>query len=392
MRSSRTRMIESILFWLAAAAVAGFAVAFVELARGGRSLGLLHLLPPADAASMPSVSIVIAARNEERGIEPALRSVLDQQGERIEVIVVDDRSDDSTGAILDRMAAENPRLHVAHVTELPAGWLGKNHALWLGAAAARGELLLFTDADVVMKPDTVLRAAGYLQREGLDHLTVAPRVIMPGAVLKAFGVVFTIMFSFFTRPWRARDPRSRAHIGIGAFNLVRADTYRRIGTHQAIAMRPDDDLKLGKLVKKNGGVQEMVIGAELVSVEWYHSVREAVRGLRKNGFAGLDYRLWLVVAVTLAHLLFFIWPFAAVWVTDGWTQVLYGVAVGILLLMYAGSAAAQGSPVWHGVLWPFASAMFIFVVWNATLYALVNRGIEWRGTHYPLDELKANRV
>jgi glycosyltransferase involved in cell wall biosynthesis len=385
-------MIEPILFWLAVAAVVFFAVAFVELARGGRSLKLLHDLPPADPARMPSVSIVIAARNEERGIEPALRSVLGQRGERIEVIVVDDRSDDATGAILDRMAAENPRLHVVHVTELPAGWLGKNHALRLGADAAGGELLLFTDADVVMRSDTVLRAAGYLAAERLDHLTVAPKVIMPGALLKAFGVVFTIMFSFFTRPWKARDPRSRAHIGIGAFNLVRADTYRRIGTHRAIAMRPDDDLKLGKLVKKNGGAQEMVIGSELVSVEWYHSVREAVRGLRKNGFAGVDYRLWVVVAATVMHLLFFIWPFVAVWMTDGWTRVLYGVAIGILLLMYAGSAAAQGAPVWHAVLFPIASMMFIFVVWNATVYALVNRGIEWRGTHYPLDELKANRV
>lgn len=385
-------MIESILFWLAAATVTFFAAAFVELARGGRSLKLLHRLPPADPARMPSVSIVIAARNEERGIEPALRSVLGQQGERIEVIVVDDRSDDATGAILDRMAAENPRLHVVHVAELPAGWLGKNHALSLGAHAASGELLLFTDADVVMKPDTVLRASNYLSAEKLDHLTVAPRVIMPGVMLKTFGVVFTIMFSFFTRPWKARDPRSRSHIGIGAFNLVRADTYRRIGTHRAIAMRPDDDVKLGKLVKKNGGVQEMVIGAELVSVEWYHSVREAVRGLRKNGFAGVDYRLSLVMLATLVNLLFFIWPFAAVWVTDGWTRVLYGAAVALMLLMYAGSAAAQGSPVWYGILFPAASAMFIYIVWNATLYALVNRGIEWRGTHYPLDELKANKV
>lgn len=383
---------ESILFWLAALAAAGFAAAFVELARGGRSLKQLHLLPPADPAAMPSVSIVIAARNEARGIEPALRSVLRQQGQRIEVIAVDDRSDDATGAILDRMAAEDPRLRVVHVTELPAGWLGKNHALWLGAHAARGELLLFTDADVVMKPDTVLRAAGYLSAQGLDHLTAAPRVIMPGALLRAFGVVFTMMFSFFTRPWKVRDPRSRAHVGIGAFNLVRADTYRRIGTHRAIAMRPDDDLKLGKLVKKNGGAQEFVIGAEQISVEWYHSVREAVRGLRKNGFAGVDYRLSLVLLATVSHLLFFIWPFIAVWVTDGWTRVLYAAAIAIVLLMYAGSAAAQGAPVWHAILFPVASVLFVFVVWNATLYALWNRGIEWRGTHYPLDELRANRV
>ncbi|HEY0018910.1 MAG TPA: glycosyltransferase family 2 protein [Longimicrobium sp.] len=385
-------MTESILFWLAAVTAAFFAAAFVELARGGRSLKHMHLLPPADPAAMPSVSIVIAARNEERGIEPALRSVLRQQGERIEVVVVDDRSDDATGAILDRMAAEDPRLRVVHVAELPAGWLGKNHALWLGAQAARGELLLFTDADVVMKPDTVLRAAGHVQGERLDHLTAAPRLVMPGLLLQTFGVVFGIMFSLFTRPWKVRDPRSRAHVGIGAFNLVRADTYRRIGTHRAIAMRPDDDVKLGKLVKKNGGAQECVVAAEQISVEWYHSVREAVRGLRKNGFAGVDYRLSLVMLATVSQLVFFMWPFAAVWMTDGWTRALYAVSIIILLLMYAGAAAAQGSPVWHGILFPLASTMFIVVVWNATLYALVNRGIEWRGTHYPLDELKANKV
>lgn len=385
-------MTESILFWLAVATVVLFAAGFVELALGGRRLKHLHQLHPADPARMPSVSIIIAARNEERGIEPALRSVLRQQGERIEVVVIDDRSDDATGAILDRIAVGEPRLRVVHVTELPAGWLGKNHALWLGAQAAQGELLLFTDADVVMQPDTVLRAARYLADEGLDHLTVAPRVIMPGALLQAFGVVFTIMFSFFTRPWKVRDPRSKAYVGIGAFNLVRADTYRRIGTHRAIAMRPDDDVKLGKLVKKNGGAQEFVIGAEMISVEWYHSVREAVRGLRKNGFAGVDYRLSVVVFATVSHVVFIIWPFLAVWMTDGWTRALYAAAIGIMLLMYAGSAAAQGTPVWHGILFPVASAMFIYVIWNATVYALVNRGIEWRGTHYPLDELKANRV
>jgi glycosyltransferase involved in cell wall biosynthesis len=385
-------MTEPILFWLAVVTVVLFAAGFVELARGGRGLKHLHQLPPADPAGMPSVSIIIAARNEERGIEPALRSVLNQRGERIEVVVIDDRSDDATGAILDRMAVGEPRLRVVHVTELPAGWLGKNHALWLGAQAARGELLLFTDADVVMHPNIVLRAARYLVDEGLDHLPIIPRVVMPGVLLTAFGVVFGIMFSFFTRPWKVRDPRSKAHVGIGAFNLVRADTYRRIGTHQAIAMRPDDDVKLGKLVKKNGGAQELVIGAEMMSVEWYHSVRETVRGLRKNGFAGVDYRLSVVIFATISHLLFIIWPFLAVWMTDGWTRGLYAAAIGIMLVMYAGSAAAQGSPVWHGFLFPVASLMFIFVIWNATVYALVNRGIEWRGTHYPLDELKANRV
>ena len=383
---------ETLLFWMSALTAAVHVGTFVELVLGTRRLRHLHDVPPAEGAEMPSVSIVIAARNEARGIEPALRSVLSQRGESIEVIVVDDRSEDATGAILDRMAAEHDRLKVVHVTELPAGWLGKNHALWLGARAARGELLLFTDADVVMTPDTAARAAGYLVREGMDHVTVAPRVIMPGRLLQAFGVTFGIFFSLFTRPWKVRDPRSRQHVGIGAFNLVRAESYRRMGTHQAIAMRPDDDVKLGKLVKKHGFRSDFVIGAEHVSVEWYHSLGEVVHGLRKNGFAGVDYRLSVVLFATVSMLLLFISPFAAVFVATGWARVLYGVAVGLMLLMYAGAARAQRTPVWYGVLFPVACVLFLVVMWNATIYALWNRGIEWRGTHYPLDELRANKI
>lgn len=380
------------LFWLAALTALLMLGTFVEVAVGGTRLRQLKDVRLAGGAEQPSVSIVIAARNEARGIEPALRSVLGQRGTRVETIVVDDRSDDGTGAILDRMAAEDAALRVFHVAELPAGWLGKNHALWLGAQAARGDLLLFTDADVVLAPDTVARAAAYLEREGMDHVTIAPRVIMPGWLLQAFGITFGIFFSLFTRPWKARDPRSRQHVGIGAFNLVRADAYRRMGTHQAIAMRPDDDVKLGKLVKKHGFRSDFVLGAEYVSVEWYHSLAEVIRGLRKNGFAGLDYRLWLVLVATAGMLVFFIWPWAAVWVTDGWTRGLYAAAVGLMLMMFAGMAQAQGTPWWLGVLFPLTCVLFLVVVWNATIYALWNRGIEWRGTHYPLDELRANKV
>jgi hypothetical protein len=277
------------------------------------------------------------------------------------------------------------------VAELPPGWLGKNHALEMGAAAATGELLLFTDADVVMAPDTVRRAAAHLVRGGFDHVTMGPHVDMPGVVLKTFGVVFGLMFSFFTRPWRVRDP-GPFHVGVGAFNLVRADVYRRIGTHRAIAMRPDDDVKLGKLVKKNGFRQDFVVGADLVSVEWYASVREAVRGLRKNGFAGVDYRLELVALATFGQLVFFMWPFAGLLVAGGPARIVYAAAVAILLFQFAGMAVQQKVPVWYGVFIPVASALIIVVIWNATLYALLHRGIEWRGTHYPLDELRANRV
>jgi glycosyltransferase involved in cell wall biosynthesis len=383
----------STLFTWHAAAAALFALAVLtELVRGARATPRLPGLPPLPPGELPSVTVVIAARNEARGVEAALRSVLELRGAAVDVVVVNDRSDDGTGEILDRMAAGEPRLRVVHVRELPPGWLGKNHALHVGAAAARGELLLFTDADVHMAPDTLLRAAGHMRREGLDHVAVAPRVPMPGTLLQAFGVTFILFFALWVRPRKVRDPRSSAHVGIGAFNLVRADTYRRVGMHRQIAMRPDDDVKLGKLLKKNGARQDMVDGGGMVEVEWYASVGEAVRGLRKNGFAGVDYRISVVLFATFTHLTFFVAPFAGVLAAGGTARLLYALAVAALLAAFAGGARGQGTPAWHGVLFPVTTLLFLFVLWNATVYALVHRGIEWRGTHYPLAELRANRV
>ncbi|HKP74178.1 MAG TPA: glycosyltransferase family 2 protein [Longimicrobiaceae bacterium] len=385
-------MLDTVLFWLALVTFVLSAGTLAELARAARKIRKLGDVAPLADAEMPSVSVVVAARNEARGIEQALRSLVALDVPRLEVIVVDDRSDDATGAILDRIAATDARVVPIHVTALPPGWLGKNHALWVGAQRASGELILFTDADVVLQPDTLRRAARYLRENRIDHLPGGMHVDMPGWLLQTFGVVFGILFSLFSRPWKASDPKSKAHVGIGAFNLITADAYRRIGTHRVIAMRPDDDLKLGKLVKKHGLRQDFIDASDHVRVEWYHSVREAIRGLRKNGFAGTDYRLSLVLLATVTQPLAFIWPFAAVFVTHGPTRWLNLGIVAIILALFAGGARPQRVRWWYGIATPLAIAIFLVAVWNATLYALIHRGIEWRGTHYPLAELKANRV
>ena len=385
-------MLHDVLFWLALVTAALCVGTFAYLLLGVREIPRLGDVPPLGDAEMPAISIVVAARNEARGIEGAMRSLLAQDAPRLEVVAVDDRSDDATGAILDRFARDEPRLRVVHVTELPPGWLGKNHALWLGAGHATGELLLFTDGDVVMAPDTLRRAAAMMAAGRIDHLPAGMHVDMPGWLLQTFGVFFGVMFTIFTRPWKAKDPRSPAHVGVGAFNLIRAEAYRRIGTHRAIAMRPDDDLKLGKLVKKHGLRQDFVNAASHVRVEWYHSVPEALHGLRKNGFAGVDYRLWLIVLATVTQPLFLIWPWVAVWVTSGPTRLLNAVSVVAVLALFAGAAREQRVRWWYGAAYPLAVILFLAAIWNATIYALVHRGIEWRGTHYPLDELRANRV
>ncbi|HVG46286.1 MAG TPA: glycosyltransferase, partial [Longimicrobium sp.] len=183
-------MPHDVLFWLALATAALCVGTFAWLLLAAREIPRLGDVPPLGDAEMPAISIVVAARNEARGIEGAMRSLLAQDAPRLEVVVVDDRSDDATGAILDRFARDEPRLRVVHVTELPAGWLGKNHALWLGAGSATGELLLFTDADVVIEPLALRRAVGAMVAGGLDHLTASPSIERPSLLFEMFIGVF----------------------------------------------------------------------------------------------------------------------------------------------------------------------------------------------------------
>lgn len=382
----------TFLFWLALATLVLDALAAADLIIGNRSVRALSNVPPVPIPDPPRVSIIVAARNEQRNIAAALQSLLDLSYPDYELIVVDDRSQDRTGPILDAMAASNPRLKVIHVDHLPPGWLGKNHALWVASRRASGELLLFTDADVVMEPTVVTRAVAFLEQNRLDHLAATPSMHMPTISLAMFGSAFIIFFSLFARPWKARDAKSRCHIGIGAFNLVRAEAYRRVGGHETIRLRPDDDIKLGKIIKKAGYRQDVAYGPEFLAVEWYATIGEAVRGLEKNAFSGADYSIPMVLAGALFHTLCGIWPFLAVFLTHGVTRGIAITTVVLILLLFADSARFHRSKPWHAAGYPLATALFVYILLRTMLLNLLQGGIYWRGTFYPLKELKANRV
>jgi glycosyltransferase involved in cell wall biosynthesis len=380
------------LLWLAVVTLLFVLVTTIEFAVGNRSLSRLRGLPPFTGDDAPNVSVIVAARNEARKVEQGLQTLLAQDYPNLEFIAVDDRSSDETGDILDRMADRDTRLRVLHVTDLPEGWLGKTHAMHFGAERATGELLLFTDADVVMEHSVVGRAVNYLRREKLDHLSIAPQPQMPGVLLSMFGGAFALFFGLYAKPWKARDPKSSRHIGIGAFNLVRAEAYHTVGGHRPIAMRPDDDMKLGKVIKKRGFRQDMLLSDGLITVEWYSSVGDLIRGLEKNTFAGAEYNLAAVVAACAAQLAAFIWPLLALAFTRGATWWLNLVIVGFLAILYVDIASCYGSKRWHCVGFPITALLFQYIIWRATLKTLWNDGIDWRGTHYPLHKLKANKV
>jgi glycosyltransferase involved in cell wall biosynthesis len=381
------------LFWLALTNLAIVFLVLLDAVRGGRAIKQLADIPsPETTTGMPRVSLIVAARNEERNIEAGVRSLLALEYENLELIVVNDRSTDRTGEVLGRVAAEHPNLRVIHLTGLPSGWLGKNHALHYGAQEAGGEWLLFTDADVVMAPATLARAMRHALEQKLDHLCIAPRPVMPNWFLEAFVVAFAVFLSCYARPWKAKDPKSKAHMGIGAFNLLSAKTYREIGTMQAIAMRPDDDIKLGKLVKLHGRRQEMLSGLQMLEVPWYGSLREVIVGLEKNTFAAVEYRIRAVIGATLAILLFNVFPYAGVFLAEGAARWMYAATCLLLWLLAWGGAVAVDARRSTAFAFPLVCVVFVYIQWRSMFLTLKNNGIRWRDTHYPLAELKANRV
>ncbi len=362
------------------------------LVRGLGKLGRLAEQPPREPRGAPLVSLVVAARDEARGIEAAARSLLAQNYPALEIIAVDDRSGDATGAILDRLAAVDARLRVVHVRELPAGWLGKNHALSVGAAAARGDWLLFADADSVLHPTTLSRAVGYAERGGLDHLAVMPDLEMPGLLLMSFATAFLCWGTVVLRPWRVRNPRSRSSVGIGAFNLVRRSTYERVGGHVPIRLRPDDDLKLGKLLKQSGAASDFLLGRGLVSVEWYRTLPELIDGLMKNSFAVVEYHALPMLAGVLPYLVAGLGPLTVLLLGDWPARGLAALAMLVQLGVMLRGARELGAPRRVALLYPVVGVLFGWITLRALVLTLRQRGIVWRGTYYPLRELRRNRI
>lgn len=380
------------LFWLSIVNLMATLGAAFRLVRGDRRIGRLLDVAPTPAAVWPRVSVIVPARNEELHLAAALQSLLALDYEDLAITVVDDRSTDRTGEILDRMAETDPRLRVVHVQQLAPNWLGKNYAMHCGAEHADGEWLLFTDADVMFEASVLRRAMAYVRQQQLDHLAIVPEARMPTWLLQSFIVVFAMFFTLFTRLWKVRDPRSSAHVGIGAFNLVRAAAYRQVGGHAPVAMRPDDDLKLGKLLKQNGLRQDLLKGVDLLRVPWYGSLRELIVGLEKNSFAGLEYNVPVTVVATSTILLFDVFPFVALCFATGPTWWIYAAVSAILLLLAWGTAI--GARVrWSCALgFPLVTVLFVYIVLRSMVVTLKNGGIRWRDTHYALADLRANKV
>jgi len=359
-----------------------------------RSLPRLFEVESPPRTDWPRVSVVVPARNEAPQVEPAVRSLLAQDYPDLEVVAVDDRSQDATGLLLDGLAAHDARLQVVHVETLPEGWLGKNHACASGAQKASGDWLLFTDGDVFFRADALRRAVAFAEAYGLDHLVAFPSFVTHGFLERAFVVAFGVLFNLKTRVWALRRPRSRAYVGVGAFNLVRRETYERVGGHRSVAFEVVDDLKLGLVLRRSGARQGAVVSGGLLAVRWQSGLRASLGGLMKNAFAGAEWR-WSQVALFCAGFLVvgFVPLATLVLPTVLPVKVLAGTAwLGWAVLNGIAAREASDGVGLEGLLFPLACLALVGVLLASALNATLGGGIQWRGTRYPLEALRRGCV
>ena len=334
-------------------------------------------------------SVIIAARDEEARIEQTIRHLFAQRGVELEIIVVDDRSADRTPEILQRLAAEDSRLRVERVTALPEGWLGKCHACYVGARAATAEWILFTDADCWLQPDVISRALRVAGRDKADHITMVSG-LAPGSLgLKASHLLFLLSFANWISGVNRDRPKS--FMGIGAFNLVRADAYRQCGGYEALRLTVIDDVKLGLLLRRAGRRTRAFIGGDDVECHWGATAWDTVKIMEKNYFAAVDYRLGLVLAGSTFVLLVF--TILILGLLSGTVAGITAVLSPLSLILPAGILARRLGWSWLTALYvPFMFPLFLYAVLNSAFVTLRQGGIRWRDTFYPLETLRRANV
>ena len=387
----------------------GWGVALLWTTRGAAWLRGMSRLPDLLQQEVPpvggtkatpvsgAVSVIVPARNEARDVDACLRSLLASKGVGLEVIAVDDRSMDETGAVMEALRDSAVRYAVEHVRELPAGWLGKPHAMGRGAALARGEWLLFTDADVVFAEDTLARALAWLEREGGDHMLIVPTVVARSAG-EAMMLAFLHVLSIWgPRLWRVADQHARDAIGVGAFNLMRRAVYDKVGGWERLRMEVIEDVRMGYLIKQTGFRSAVVTGRNLVRIRWARGAWGVVDNLTKNVFAAFRFRIGLITAGAVAATVMCLVPFVGLVVGAGWDRwwlwpsFVSVAALGALYWRYR-RFADPGSAATILLLptFPIAALVFVYAMVRSTVLTLRRGGVVWRETFYPLGELRKN--
>ncbi len=377
----------AIWFWITTGIALVWLRRHLDVNRGGNE----HVLSEQDARpaspGWPSLSVVVAAKDEERNIGRCIDGLLAQDYPNLQVIIANDRSHDRTPQIIDDYASRDPRLTAVHVKELPAGWFGKNNAMRQGLRHATGELLCFSDADCAFDSPQLLKAAvSFAQREQIEFLSVLPRLEANTLAEKIVQPVAGAIMVFWFPPQRVNNPQCPTAYANGAFMLMTPRAYQAIGGHEYAKATLNEDMHMARQAKRVGVRLRVVQSAGLYRVRMYTGLKQIWRGWSRifYGCFGTFPRL-LVSVIMLA--IFSISPYLTLLASPlagegaGWLALAAGLAIAaqqsILFRFYALTGNASG---W-ALTYPIGAAMCLGMTLNA-MTRLTGKLTVWRGTAY----------
>jgi len=365
--------------------------------RVSRSIKFLTELDIPEPQAWPRVSVVVPACNEGDKLESAALTLVDQDYDDLQIILIDDRSTDATGEIIDRIASTNPRVTALHIDRLPDGWLGKVNAMNRGLEICDGEFVLFTDADVHHRPDTIRKAAACMVARDLDHLAGCPSLRSSSGLLTDSLVAAFLrqLFGLFLPPWRVSDPNSGAFFGVGAFNMVRRNAFDATPGFEWLRLETGDDMGLGLMMKRSGAKCRVLSLIDLVQVQWYGSIREVMKGSEKAYASGANCRLWAMLVSAVVILLLEASPVLCL-LPLLWSHIrlvgLLGLPIGALFILSVMVLARWGrARALPGLLAPLTAPVSAAILIRAGILGFSRDGIKWRGTLYPSNALREGR-
>ncbi len=340
----------------------------------------------------PTLTVVVPARDEVEKISATLDALLQADYPGLRILVVDDRSTDGTGAIVDAYVAEcaekKPgKLEAIHITELPEGWLGKTFALMVATDNSVSDYLLFTDADVLFSPSILRRALVYARDSDADHLVVMPTVLVRS---RGEGIVLGVLQMlglWASRPWKVADPKAKFDvIGVGAFNMVRRDALNEIGGWLPQRLAVLEDITLGRRMKAAGMRQRVAFAPGLVLVHWAKGGFGLLNGMTKNLFSAFNFQPALLLLACGWIGVFCLLPLAGLaWLPTVLPALVILSCIGATYRVMGEESQIDARYAW---LYPLGAVGLMFALLRSMVVVLVKRGVVWRGTFYPLRDLR----
>lgn len=362
-------------------------IALVTVALMAVNLLVFRRIPKAKADPLPPLSVLIPARNEEARIEATLRALMRSEGADLEIVVLDDQSDDRTAEIVRALAAEDPRISLAEAPPLPEGWSGKQHACHVLSGLARHDLLVFLDADVRLSPDALPRMVRCFEKSGRDLVSGFP-LEETGSFLERLVIPqihFLLLGYLPILPGRLINSAAFA-AGCGQLFMTRRQAYRKAGGHAAIRQSKHDGITLPRAYRKAGCKTDIFDASDLARCRMYEGAGEVWTGFSKNATEGMA----TPVALPIWTLLLFggqVLPFLLllfVLLAGGGAELL-GASLALSALVIAQRlllAWRFRQSVLGALLHPLGVLVVLAIQWWALLGALRGRRTEWRDRTY----------